>query len=226
MNHPLAKCGHHLNIVNLLGVVVKGRPSLLIEYCQFGSLLGYLREHRPPFFFSHIDFDGNILPFDLLEYEKENDRLRSRMKKETVDQALLSSKDLVNFAYQAARGMEYLASRSIIHRDLAARNVLVDKSKIIKISDFGMARHTEGQYVLQDGSIPLPVRWMSPSAIQTKIFDQSTDIWSYGVLLWEIFSLGQLPYGERKIGGNVDGFVQEITDGMRMVRPELCPNDM
>ncbi|GAV05136.1 hypothetical protein RvY_15312 [Ramazzottius varieornatus] len=222
----LAYCGHHFNIVNLLGVANKGRPSLLLEHCHYGSLLGFVREHRPPFYFNHVDPEGHLLPLDKVAYAQDSNDQYEQLEDETCDHALLSTKDLINFAYQVARGMEYLASRPIAHRDLVARNILVDKGKIVKISDFGMARQ-EGEYVLQDDRIALPIRWMSPTSVLSSTFNESSDVWSYGVLLWEMFTLGEVPYGQRTNGGNVGTFLQEILQkGLRLLKPEYCLTDL
>ena len=177
----------NLNVVNLLGVVLRGTengtldaeiyfvflymtestalviwvfsipesiPLLILEYCPFGSLRTYLRRHRQGHFYNHVDNEGVLLPFDEEEQERRHGlaKLNACNKTHPLENNfngdILSTKDLLSFAYQISGGMEYLASRSIIHRDLAARNVLVAEQKVLKISDFGMARQRQTFYVL------------------------------------------------------------------------------
>lgn len=120
--------------------------------------------------------------------------------------------------FQVAAGMEYLASHSYIHKDLAARNILVGEHLHVKISDLGLSRelYSSDYYLIQPKTL-LPIRWMPPEAIAYGKFNTDTDIWSFGVVLWEIFSYGLQPYY---------GFSnQEVMEMVRKRQLLPCPED-
>ncbi|GAV01121.1 hypothetical protein RvY_11881-1 [Ramazzottius varieornatus] len=198
--------GNHPNIVKLLGVTYfANSPVLLLEYCEHGSLLNFLRNSRN---YSDLpkkgegfaqDFTASSYRSDATHFDKKELRL-------IRDETLLTFEEQLSFAYQIARGMEYLASRKVIHRDLAARNVLLIGNKIAKISDFGLARKGENFYVMGSNA-GLPVRWMPPEALSSKSFSQSSDVWSCDVQLWEIFSMGGIPYAD---WGVLHGHIQHF----------------
>ncbi|XP_026736083.1 fibroblast growth factor receptor homolog 1-like [Trichoplusia ni] len=187
--------GKHVNIINLLGCCTQDGPLyVIVEYAPNGNLREFLRNHRP----------GN-------RYESPTDDLKEKKT--------LTQKDLVSFSYQVARGMEYLASRRCIHRDLAARNVLVSDDCILKIADFGLAKDVHSNdYYRKKTEGRLPVRWMAPESLYHKVFTTQTDVWSFGVLLWEIMTLGGTPYPT--VPGQY--MYQHLSAGHRMEKPPCC----
>ncbi|XP_071634072.1 fibroblast growth factor receptor homolog 1 isoform X1 [Temnothorax longispinosus] len=189
--------GKHVNIINLLGACTQNGPLyVVVEFAPHGNLRDFLRDHRPT-----------------AGYEPA-------IGQEPKERRTLTQKDLVSFAYQVARGMEYLASRRCIHRDLAARNVLVSDEYVLKIADFGLARdiHCHDYYrKTTDGR--LPVKWMAPEALFHRIYTTQSDVWSYGILLWEIMTLGGTPYPSVP---SVEKLFQLLRSGHRMEKPPCC----
>ncbi|NWW46280.1 FGFR1 factor, partial [Pedionomus torquatus] len=191
--------GKHKNIINLLGACTQDGPLyVIVEYASKGNLREYLQARRPP---------G-------MEYCYNPTR---------VPEEQLSFKDLVSCAYQVARGMEYLASKKCIHRDLAARNVLVTEDNVMKIADFGLARDIHHiDYYKKTTNGRLPVKWMAPEALFDRIYTHQSDVWSFGVLLWEIFTLGGSPYP----GVPVEELFKLLKEGHRMDKPSNCTNEL
>ncbi|POI32383.1 hypothetical protein CIB84_003865, partial [Bambusicola thoracicus] len=130
----------------------------------------------------------------------------------------LTMEDLICYSFQVARGMEFLASRKCIHRDLAARNILLSDNNVVKICDFGLARdiYKDPDYV-RKGDARLPLKWMAPETIFDRVYTIQSDVWSFGVLLWEIFSLGASPYPGVKID---EEFCRRLKEGTRMRAPD------
>ncbi|XP_055479809.1 fibroblast growth factor receptor 3 isoform X4 [Psammomys obesus] len=191
--------GKHKNIINLLGACTQGGPLyVLVEYAAKGNLREFLRARRPP---------GMDYSFDACRLPEEQ----------------LTCKDLVSCAYQVARGMEYLASQKCIHRDLAARNVLVTEDNVMKIADFGLARDVHNlDYYKKTTNGRLPVKWMAPEALFDRVYTHQSDVWSFGVLLWEIFTLGGSPYP----GIPVEELFKLLKEGHRMDKPANCTHDL
>jgi len=137
--------------------------------------------------------------------------------------APLSQHDLLTMAIHIASGMEYLCSHHYVHRDLAARNCLVGENLIVKISDFGLSRdvYSSDYYRVQSKSL-LPVRWMPPESILYGKFTTESDVWSYGVVLWEIYSYGLQPY----YGYSNQEVIEMIRSRQLLPCPEECPSRM
>ncbi|XP_023387635.1 fibroblast growth factor receptor 4 isoform X2 [Pteropus medius] len=191
--------GRHKNIINLLGVCTQEGPLYVIVECAAkGNLREFLRARRPP--------GPDLSP----------DGLRS-------SEGPLSFPALVSCAYQVARGMQYLESQKCIHRDLAARNVLVTEDNVMKIADFGLARGIHHiDYYKKTSNGRLPVKWMAPEALFDRVYTHQSDVWSFGILLWEIFTLGGSPYP----GIPVEELFSLLREGHRMDRPPNCPPEL
>ncbi|XP_035041133.1 fibroblast growth factor receptor 1b [Hippoglossus stenolepis] len=191
--------GKHKNIINLLGACTQdGALYVVVEYASQGNLREFLRTRRPV---------G-------LEYWSDT-------RQTSLDS--LEMKELVSAAYQVARGMAYLASKKCIHRDLAARNVLVTDDNVMKIADFGLARDVHHiDYYKKTTNGRLPVKWMAPEALFDRVYTHQSDVWSFGVLLWEIFTLGGSPYP----GVPVEELFKLLKEGHRMEKPPACTQEL
>ncbi|XP_035247971.1 tyrosine-protein kinase receptor Tie-2 [Anguilla anguilla] len=192
----LCKLGHHPNIINLLGACEhRGYLYLAIEYAPHGNLLDFLRKSR------------------VLETDPAFAIANSTA-------STLSSQQLLHFAADVARGMDYLSQKQFIHRDLAARNILVGENFVAKIADFGLSRGQEVYVKKTMGR--LPVRWMAIESLNYSVYTTNSDVWSYGVLLWEVVSLGGTPY----CGMTCAELYEKLPQGYRLEKPLNCDDEV
>ncbi|XP_059845200.1 vascular endothelial growth factor receptor 2 isoform X1 [Hypanus sabinus] len=248
----LIHIGHHLNVVNLLGACTKvgGPLMVIVEYCKYGNLSNYLRSKRNDYVPyknkamrlkqikekdpGEVDSEFKRRLDSIASSESstssgfaEDKSLSDVEEEEAADdfyKNCLTLEDLISYSFQTARGMEFLASRKCIHRDLAARNVLLSENNVVKICDFGLARdvYKDPDYV-RKGDALLPLKWMAPETIFDKIYTTQSDVWSFGILLWEIFSLGASPYPGVQID---EEFCQRLKEGTRMRCPQYATTEI
>lgn len=200
----------HPNIIKIYGVCILDLPYyMVVEYMDKGDLAQFLRE-------SGSSFHQRLLnPFG------QRSRTESTLSNSP---ASLSTSQLVDICKQISGGMEYLAEKKHVHRDLACRNCLVKSSSeglIVKICDFGMSHNLYTQdYYRVKGQAVLPVRWMSPEAVVYGKFSTAGDVWSFGVVMWEVFSFAMQPY----FGVSNEQVTDFIRRGRTLSRPADCPH--
>lgn len=127
---------------------------------------------------------------------------------------------IIRMAAQIADGMAFLAFNKFIHRDLAARNCMVANDMTVKIGDFGMSRQINTDYYRKGNKGDMPIRWMAPESLSEGIFTSQSDVWSYGVVLWEMMTLGEQPYK----GKNNNEVMAHVLDGNILNLPIFCPD--
>ncbi|KAL5476079.1 hypothetical protein EMCRGX_G025984 [Ephydatia muelleri] len=164
---------NHPHVMTLMGMSfdAANTPSMVMPYMANGSLLSYLKMNRPL-----------LLVADTADVKKLH----------------ASEKLLTRICCQVAQGMEYLSAQKFVHRDLAARNCMIDADGVIKVGDFGLSEdvYISGYFRLDKESrgVKLPFKWLAPESIQDGLFSEKTDVWSFGVTCWEVFTVGSVPY--------------------------------
>uniref|UniRef100_A0A3Q3MP35 Tyrosine-protein kinase n=1 Tax=Mastacembelus armatus TaxID=205130 RepID=A0A3Q3MP35_9TELE len=181
--------------------IEEAKIMMKLRHENLVQLYGVCTKHRPIYIVTEFLSNGCLLTY-----------LREGLKQHpTTVQLLEICKDV-------AEGMAYLESQQFIHRDLAARNCLVDGNGTVKVTDFGLSRYVlDDEYTSSAGS-KFPVRWSPPEVLLYCKFSSKSDIWAYGVLMWEVYTLGWLPY-ERLSNTEI---ADQVPRGLRLYRPQLA----
>ncbi|XP_026565145.1 tyrosine-protein kinase Fes/Fps isoform X1 [Pseudonaja textilis] len=206
-NTPVAVKSCRETLPNELKARFLQEAGILKQYSHpnIVQLIGVCTQKQPIYIVMELVKGGDFLTF------LRNERAR------------LTAKELLKMMENAAAGMEYLASKHCIHRDLAARNCLVTESNTLKISDFGMSREqVDGIYSSTSGMKQIPVKWTAPEALSYGRYSSESDVWSFGVLLWEAFSLGATPYANMSNQQTREA----VEKGTRLSAPDQCPEDV
>nr|XP_036222266.1 vascular endothelial growth factor receptor 1 isoform X12 [Bactrocera oleae] len=149
---------------------------------------------------------------------------RSNYKPDSTEAMTITTIQLVSWAFQVARAMDYLSSRKVLHGDLAARNILLCENNVVKICDFGLARSMyKSENYKKQGEAPLPIKWLALESLSDHIFSTYTDVWSFGIVLWEFFSLAKVPYPGMDPNQSL---YLKIKDGYRMEKPPYANNEL
>ena len=190
---------HHKNVVQLIGVCTQTpQKCMIFEYMDLGNLKDTLQCS------------------DLDKYQPT-----SPPPSHTAGQVILTQVDFLPCCLQVAQGLHYLAGQKFVHRDIATRNCLVNHKLVIKIADFGMSHQVSSKdyYRIESSKAYLPVRWMPPEALLYGKFTVKSDVWSYGVLMWEIYTYAQQPYG----GISNHEVINNVKKKNLLHCPDLCP---
>lgn len=191
----MSSVGNHPNLVNLIGACsVDGPLMILVEFAEHGNLLHYLRERRKQ------NYE------DMNEYTLE-----------------IGSSERLRIACDVSDGMNHLATMKCAHRDLAARNILLAEEMVAKVSDFGLSRdiYTDDVYEKKTAG-KLPAKWMAVESLEQGIYTSQSDIWSFGVLLWEIETGGCAPYA----GMVFSELLEKLKAGSRLEKPRYCSDSL
>ncbi|KAF4522649.1 hypothetical protein B566_EDAN011048 [Ephemera danica] len=237
--------GRHPHIVSMLACSAPHDPPpapfLVVEHCELGDLQNFLRHQwrcltNTPLKYAELmavsSYSSSALTlpvhiivnqtYDLQQADTEEQTAQSSPEsKERLE--IVSPAELLSIARQVALGMEFLASNRVVHRDLAARNVLVTSDHSVKIADFGLSRDVYEQNVYRKTSEgKLPIKWMALESLLHQMYTSASDVWSYGILLWEIVTLGGTPYP----GIATSSVFPLLRSGYRMEKPDNCSDKL
>ena len=194
----LDKLDKHINLVNMIGACTTQQSSgsiwLILEHCPCGDMKNFLHKNSDVFI---QDLDNHI------------------------PHKILNARLFIKWGYDIVKGMEYLSLKNIMHGDLAARNILIsnldNENYVAKVTDFGLSKafYDKTSYKKQDRK-NVPWKWMDVAYLKTGVFKKTSDVWSFGVVFWEMLSIGQVPY----LGGNAKDTIKEIKAGYRLPPPD------
>ena len=178
-----------------------------------------LRKYRHPKLVSLYGVYSQEEPLLIVTEFMRNGSLLDYLRNNPEGKAL-KLPDLMDMAWQIACGMAYLEQVKLIHRDLAARNILVAENRSVKVADFGLARVIEdSEYTARRGA-KFPIKWTAPEAAMYGKFSIKSDVWSFGILLYELVTHGSIPY----VGMNNTQVIEEVQRGYRIPQPSDCPD--
>ncbi|XP_038069389.1 plexin-B-like [Patiria miniata] len=194
-------------------------PKNVVKFLEEGLIMKTF-DHVNVLGLLGLTFDADKNPLVVIPFMANGDLKTYLVKKKQT----LATSLLLRFASHAALGMSYLAQHKFVHRDLAARNCMVNSDLLVKIADFGLSRdmHESDYYTSGDAQAKLPIKWMAPESMERRVYNARTDVWSYGVLLWEIFSKGAKPYP----GIPNQDVYDFLKSGQRMDAPKNCPPEI
>uniref|UniRef100_A0A914WE36 Protein kinase domain-containing protein n=1 Tax=Plectus sambesii TaxID=2011161 RepID=A0A914WE36_9BILA len=227
--------GGHENVLKLLGAIttIKTDFCLLTEYCECGSMDRFLQaKWKNKAFENELVFEenGNEQVWKIQRDSKWEEDFRSRRKS-----GLITTSDLLWFALQIARGMQFLATMNVMHRDIAVRNVLLKLDFTLKVADFGLSRklkEDDDTYYVGNKGTALPIRYIAPETLKSGRFSITTEYWSFGVVVWELFTFAEKqPYSmEFDIYENKMQFyeflVEYLSSGHRLSIPNNMPRQI
>ncbi|WKX88720.1 hypothetical protein Q1695_008385 [Nippostrongylus brasiliensis] len=203
--------GYHAHVISMLGCVsCTISPIIIVEYCEHGDLLHFVRKQR------NLLSTMLIVPSKLRSFQADNEDSSSG-----GGDLRVRIKDLVSIAWQVSDGLTYLSSKNFIHRDVAARNVLLTKHLVAKVSDFGLGRYADSAlYTARGGR--LPFKSMALEALKYYEFSEKSDVWAFAILLFEVFSFGDVPYAAIQ----PTDMISHVEQGNRPEQPERCPDEI
>uniref|UniRef100_A0A8C1T3G8 Inactive tyrosine-protein kinase 7 n=1 Tax=Cyprinus carpio TaxID=7962 RepID=A0A8C1T3G8_CYPCA len=182
-----------------------------LSHANLARLLGICREVEPHYMILEYTDMG-----DLKQYLRV-----SKSKDEKVKVQPLSTKQKVSVCLQVARGMEHLSNQRFVHKDLASRNCLISSKRQIKVSALGLSKDVYNSEYYHYHQSWIPLRWLPSEAVFEDDFSTKTDVWSFGVLMWEVFSFGELPYAEL----TDDKVLEALQEGkLKLSPPQGCPS--
>ncbi|XP_025205884.1 tyrosine-protein kinase Btk29A isoform X2 [Melanaphis sacchari] len=173
-----------------------------LQHQNLVQLYGVCSKHRPIYIVTEYMRHGSLLNY-----------LRRHENSLGGNNGLL-----LDMCIQVCKGMAYLERHNYIHRDLAARNCLVGSENVVKVADFGLARYVLDDQYTSSGGTKFPIKWAPPEVLNYTRFSSKSDVWAYGVLMWEIFTCGKMPYGRLKNTEVVD----RVQRGIILEKPKMC----
>ncbi|CAK6979346.1 protein-tyrosine kinase 2-beta [Scomber scombrus] len=159
-----------------------------------------------------IEVDPVCIIMELYEHGELGEYLKNQ-------QYVITNATLILYSLQICKALAYLEGLNMVHRDIAVRNVLVASSECVKLGDFGLSRYVEEQEYYKASLSRLPIKWMAPESINFRRFTTASDVWMFGVCVWEIFSMGQQPFFWMENGQ----VINHLETGVRLPKPQICP---